>query len=326
MQNYCSSDHPGSMQPTYVSLWQGDNTTSQCQAYADLNACNPAHYEPVVDAFVRRYLITEAHPITYAQQGSLVYDPAIETIVDTCQKYPGGCDTVLKQVCSTYTRADLATNPNLASLCGCFMSDFQYNSYGGAFGVKKICDPACTLQSAVKPLNTSNTCTTQSCDQAICVIDNVKIELLSNSTAGNINFAQACASCTGGAGCVCNISDISVTSVESKLGNINLSQQCGGNPNCFKSDANGVPQVVPCSTLDPSGGTVVAPSSKLSTTALLIIIAVVVLVVILIIIFLLLLGRRKEEPTILRNYQPIAGPPPGSYSYTGSSSGGAPLI
>jgi hypothetical protein len=305
---------------TYVQKWQGDYTNiSGCQEFCDLNAGAETQYVPVVDAFVRKYLITDNHPITYAQQGSGVYDPAIETVINVCQKYPGGCDAVLGQVCSGYTRADLASNPSLADLCGCFLADAQYNAYTGAFGVQKICDPACTLQSAVKPIIlASNPPAIQECGQAICVIDNVKIELLQNSTAGNISFNQACASCTGGAGCTCDISNISVTSVESTLGNISLSQQCGGNVNCFKPDANGVPQSVPCSTLEPSGGTG-SSTSKLSTSMLFIIIAIIVVVVIIIIVIIFLLSKRKEEPTTLRSGGISAGPPP-AYGY-GSSGG-----
>ena len=199
------------------------------------------------------------------------------------------------------------------------MSDEQYDSYGGAFGIQKICDPACVLQSAVKPKDPANQFGTLRCDQTICVIDDVSISILGQSTVGDINFAQACASCTGGAGCSCNISDISITAVESTINDINFGQNCG-NVNCWQSDANGIPQQVDCSVLggssEETGGTT-SPPSAFSDNMVLIIIGIIVAIVILAIIIILLLRRRQEEPSRFRMGEQSPPAPPPAFRYTG---------
>lgn len=303
MANYCSID---SGLETYEEKWQGDAFTSECRAYVELNQGQQFRYVPVVDAYARQYLLTENKPITYAQQGSLVYDPAIEDLIDVCQSNPGGCDNVLEQKCAGFLREDLKANPNLGKLCGCFMSDSVYDSYTGAFGVEPICDPACTLQSAVKPRDPAGQFATLKCNQTICVMDDIKIELLNNTTTGDINFSQACASCGTGSGCTCNISDISITAVESSVKNVSFEQQCGI-VNCFKSDANGVPQSVPCSSLEPGGGTT-SPASRISATTILIIIGIIILLIIIIIVIVALV--RRPDPTPAPRYEQGLAPPP----------------
>lgn len=313
MANYCSTDDS----QTYTEKWQGDIVSSKCRAYVELNPGQQLRYAPTVDAYARRYLLTDNNPITYAQQGSQVYDPAVEDLIDVCQKYPGGCDAVLEQKCAGFLREDLKANPNLGKLCGCFLSDNVYDSYTGAFGVQPICDPACTLQSAVKPRDPSDQFTTLKCDQTICVMDDIKIELLNNTTTGDINFSQACASCGTGAGCVCNISDISVTAVESTVKNVSFNQQCGV-VNCFKSDANGVPQLVDCSALEPSTGGSASPASKISNTTILIIVGIILFLIVVIIIIVVL--ARKQDPTPAPRYEGMLAPPPAYYGY-GSPAG-----
>lgn len=306
MTNYCRTDD---LSQTYTEKWQGDEVTSNCRKYTTLNAGNQPQYVPVVDGYVRRYLLTDANPVTYPQQGSLVYDPRIEDVIEVCQDYPGGCDAVLGQYCAGFAREDLKNNPNLGKLCGCFMSDAEYDKYTGAFGVSKICDPACALQSAVKPRDPQNQFITLKCEQSICVIDDVTISILSKSTVGDINFAQACSSCSEGSGCVCNISDISITAVESAIPNINFSQQCGGLVNCFKRDANGIPQQVECTSLDSgsgggsSGGG--STTSKISS-GLIIGIILAIVAVIIIIIAIAIISRRSNDTSGL-NYRGTPG-------------------
>lgn len=310
MSNYCSTDDIAG--PTYQQKWQGDEITSNCRKYVALNTGNQLQYVPVVDAYVRRYLITDAHPITYAQQGSLIYDPAIEDVIDVCQTYPGGCDNALNQECAGFTRNDLKNNPNMGKLCGCFMADAEYDKYTGAFGVTKVCDPACVLQSAVKPRDPTNQFGFLSCNQSICVIDDVTISILQKSQTGDITFAQACSSCSGGAGCTCNISDISIESVQSTIKDINFAQSCGGNQRCYKRDANGIPQLVDCSALTGTGSSS-SPTSIFSNTAVILGIIVLVALILVVIIVALIASRRRNEPVPFRN-QPYVAPPPPLYA------------
>lgn len=320
MENYCKTDD---LDGTYIQKWQGDEITSKCRGFVALNTGLQAQYVPVTDGYVRRYLITDSNPITYPQQGSLIYQPAIADVVKVCQSYPGACDNALGSVCSGFTREDLKDNPNMARLCGCFMSDNVYDTYTGAFGVSKICDPLCVLQSAVKPRDPNSATQTLHCAQTVCVIDDVTISVLGKSNVGDISFGQSCSSCGTGAGCTCNISDISITSVESTLGNINLAQQCGNNNvNCFKRDASGVPQKVDCSELGGTGNSTSASTKGTALRNILIIIGIIVAVIVIIIIIALVLRRNRNEPTMLRNPDPYLAPPP-NYYYSGTNRGPA---
>ena len=296
MTDYCGDDTQGG--DSFQDKWIGDEITSKCRKYVALNQGNQANYVPVVDAMARKYLITDQNPITYPQQGSQIYDPFVETVIDVCQSYPGGCDNVLDQACSGVVRDDLRSNYNQGKLCGCFMPDLQYDSYQGAFGVSKICDPACTLQSAVKPRDPQNQFVTLSCDQTVCVIDDIKINLLNNTTAGNVTFAQACGSCGTGGGCTCYISDVSVTATESNIGDINFEQNCGGTPNCYQT-IGGVPTLVDCSVLEGDDQTDSGGTSFISENALLIIIVATILLLVFLIVIYFVVRSRKSD-VILR--------------------------
>jgi hypothetical protein len=301
MALYCSTDDSGSGQ-TYTQKWQGDELTSPCRRFVALNLGNQRQYVPVVDAYVRRYLLTERRAISYPAQGSSLYDPAIADVVQVCQTYPGACDNVLQTVCSGFTAQELGGNPSQASLCGCFLSSAEYNKSGGVFGVGRECSPTCLLQSAVKPRDPSSQTDFLRCKQSICIIDDVTINILGKSTAGNISFNQACSSCGTGAAnssssCICSISDVSITAVESTIKDTSFTQQCGGaqNVRCFKRDINGVPQSIPCNSLDPATANPATTTTSLTSSRLrtiLIISIVVIVVIIIIVIVVLLLNHR----------------------------------
>ena len=312
MTTYCSTND--SM--TYQQKWTGDDVTSPCQKYVEANltpVCHSNYYMPVVDGFVRKYFLTDGHAITYPQQGSSVFDPTMNTIISVCQNSPGGCDAVLTEICNGFTRADLEANPNEATLCGCFLADATYNAYLGSFGITKACDPLCQLQSAVKPASEPNNCTTETCNQTICVIDDVTISLLNGSTAGNISFDQACSSCsTSSGGCTCDINNVSLTLVQSSIKNVSFSQACGNNINCFQNNADGVPEVVSCTT-STSSTTTTSPASSVSTGTILLFVVIAVIIIIIIIILIVVFRKRQlQQPSIFKAGQqaPSVAPPP----------------
>lgn len=315
MSLFCSTSDQGGQ--TYLEKWQGDELTSPCRRFVALNLGNQRQYVPVIDAFVRRYLLTERNAVTYAQQGAGLYDPAIEDVVKVCQTYVGGCENVLNSVCSGFTTQELSGNPNLASLCGCHLSDTEYNKYGGVFGVSRECSPTCLLQSAVKRRDPSNETAFLRCNQSICIIDDVTINILGKSTAGNISFNQACGSCGPNSACVCSISDVSISAVESTIKDTSFLQQCGGQAavRCFKRDINGVPQSIPCENLDPSTATPTTTTTLTSARIRLILIIVVIVIVVIIIIVIIILLLRRNQPSVYRPATTtlIAAPPPAYY-------------
>ena len=302
MANFCTTDDVGGR--TYVEKWQGDNLTSECRAFANaIRPTQPNRYVPATNGLASRYLVTDQNAVTFQQQGSLVYDPDIETVVEVCQDFPGGCDNILSNYCEGFTREDLGENPNLAKLCGCFLSDAEYDKYTGSFGVEPICDPACVIQSTVKPVDPNDPTLTRRCNQTVCVIDDVTINVLGQTTTGDINFAQACAACSN-AGCTCSISDVSISAVESVVGNINFDQNCGGPPTCFQRDENGVPQEVECSLLEGGQDRVTSPTSLFSNFNILVIIGIVVAVIIIIVIAILVFSRRSEQTPLYGSGSP----------------------
>lgn len=257
METYCSNDIEEPMTSKWVSVPGKD-----CNRFVAENTGKKDFYEPVIAAMVNEYLITQNKPITSPQSDGPNHDPFIDRIIEICRENPGACDDVLQQKCQSVQREDLSTNVNLANLCGCFMEDIEYAKFS-SFGIEKICDPVCTIGSSVKPWDstTLNPAQFQKCNQNICIMDDITLDILAQSAVGDITFSQACGSCgsDGSGSCRCFITDTTVQAINSKIGDINFEQACGNTPFCFKSNpvAGAPPIEIDCDTqdtVDQSGG------------------------------------------------------------------------
>lgn len=318
MTDYCSNN----TETGYESKWTGTPTSSDCLRYVQENAGNLAFYQPVIAAMVTRYLITDNHPITSIQTSGSSYDPFIQTVVDVCRTNPGACDAVLKQKCVGVTRDQLSNNVNLANLCGCFMPDLQY-ALDSSFGITRECDPVCAIGSAVAQLDTttSNPAEFKKCKQSVCVIDDVTINILAHSVTGPISFSQACGSCAGNAGtgsCRCYIENVSLTSINSLIGDVSFNQQCGGQPLCYKSApvAGAPPIQVDCGTGTPiASGTGSSSGTGTGTNPVpfLWIALAIMGVIILVILLISASGSKKTTQTFIvqqtpaRSSRPLIG-------------------
>ncbi|MFS8159056.1 MAG: hypothetical protein ACMG6E_02370, partial [Candidatus Roizmanbacteria bacterium] len=206
MAAFCSNDAEEPMAAIGNNKWTGSPINKDCVRYVSENAGNKDHYGPVIEAMVRRYLITQNKPITSIESdGNAGHDPFIDTIVNVCRNNAGACDPTLKEKCQGVTREQLSSNVNLANLCGCFLEDIEYAKFSG-FGVKAaICDPVCTIGTSVKKWDqaTTNPAKFDECKQSLCIIDDVTINVLANSNVGDITFSQACGNCAkaGDASC-----------------------------------------------------------------------------------------------------------------------------
>jgi hypothetical protein len=308
MATYCSDD----TETSYKAKWVGTASTKDCLRYVQENAGNLPFYGPVITAMVSRYLLTDNNKITSVQTDGSQYDPFITTIVNVCRENAGACDAVLKQKCAGVTRTELSNNVNLASLCGCFMPDIQYESLS-QFGIERDCDPVCVLGTAVHlhDTATSNPAEFLKCGQSICVIDDVTLNILAGSVVGDISFSQACSSCSDGGGsgsCRCYITDTTITAIDSLLGNVSFQQQCGNTPLCYrKAPVLGAPPIqVDCDTGDDIVGGSKTTSSKINPTRTLQIVLGVLIFLILIGVMAALSSRDTEiSPPIL-----IPGAPP----------------
>ena len=299
MAAYCSNDS----ETGYENKWNGTPASDDCLRYVQENAGDLAFYQPVISAMVTRYLLTDNHPITSIQTSGSSYDPFIETVVDVCRSNAGACDAVLTQKCASVTRDQLSDNVNLANLCGCFMPDLQYAS-NSSFGITRECDPVCAIGSAVGQLDptTSDPAEFLKCKQSICVIDDVEINILAHSVTGPISFSQACGSCAGNAGtgsCRCYIENVSLTSINSLIGDVSFNQQCGGAPLCYKSApvAGAPPIQVDCGTGTPIASSTGTSSGTGTNPTPFLWIALAIMGVILLVILLIATSGSKSRNT-----------------------------
>jgi hypothetical protein len=155
----------------------------------------------------------------------------------------------------------------------------------------------CVLGTAVKPLDTttSNPAEFLNCTQSICIIDDVTIQILSNSSTGNITFAQACGSCannnTAGS-CRCYIEDVTLQAVNSLVGDISFQQQCG-TPTCYNSNPIvGAPPI----QIDCTSGAATGASASSSSSSGLTYIVLGIIILIFIILLLVAYFQNIRNP------------------------------
>ena len=298
MAGFCSDD----TETSYKNKWSGTSITSDCLRFVEENTGNLNSYKPVISAMVTRYLITENNAVTSPQSSGSAYDPFIQDLINVCRANPGACDDVLKQKCANVKREDLSNNVNLANVCGCFMPDIEYAA-NSTYGISKECDPVCALGSSIHLLDTttSNPAKSKECKQAICVIDDVTINVLANSVVGDVSFAQACGNCasSGSSSCRCFITDTTVTAVNSLIGDVSFNQQCGGAPTCYQSApvAGAPPIQVDCNTgvvIDNGGGSSGGGSGS-SSSGPVAALWVAIAIMILIILFIIILAVRSRS-------------------------------
>jgi len=302
MATYCSDNS----EMPYQSKWIGTPATKDCLRFVQENAGNLPFYGPVIGAMVQRYLLTDNNKITSVQTDGSNYDSFITTIVEVCRENPGACDAILKQKCAGVTREELSNNVNLASLCGCHMPDIQYESFS-QFGIQRECDPVCALGTAVHlhDTTTSNPAAFIKCNQSICVIDDVTLNILAGSVTGDISFSQACSSCSDGGGngsCRCYITDTTITAIDSLIGNVSFQQQCGNTPLCYrKAPVLGAPPIqIDCASgNDIQGGSTTSGNRTNPIRTLWIVLGILILLIVIGIMFASTRGQEISPPIFI---------------------------
>jgi uncharacterized protein DUF5857 len=246
-----------------------------------------------------------------------------------CTTAPGICQEGLNTTCSNTTVNDLLRDPALVPWCGCYMPSDQYQKYVDQDQVEKPCTPMCARQGNI-PVMSADGRQTVLCNQSVCIIDNVTISLENSNVGGGINFSQFCGGCsapvsgvngtsndTAGTGsqqassCLCIISDATIAAASSDIGGgINLSENCGSNPQCFKQnptpgdgnpsqlpiDCNGPPDQNPYADIgqdEPSG-------LSFQTWVIIILVIIGVFVVILFMLYLSRHGNDSDDKIIPR--------------------------
>ena len=235
--------------------------------------------QKIFDDALRLYL-SEGFTIGLAE-GMPGYNEFQDTLYGYCTTVPGLCDNVLSQMCSSQTTNILLNNPGLIPWCGCNMADEEYKQWADDFQVPKSCTPICSRQGNIYP-GLPNHSGFDVCHDNVCVMDQVAVEI-ANAELGAANFNQICGGCATdlrettveeemtkndsisrmanssvSSACECIIVDDNIEIMNAKLGNVNLTQRCGGNATCY-STANGVRTAVDCKTGKPKSQNVLTP-------------------------------------------------------------------
>jgi hypothetical protein len=193
--------------------------------------------------------------------------PFTDFLYSVCKKYPILCESFLQQECGSVDPIEFQTNKNAWDWCGCYMADSQYQKYTDSFGVTKECTPFCNVPNTI-PLTNGDTTQPLFCQQSVCIIDDVAINLVKThfqSTNNNINFSQVCSACGSGyaqgtnnqstfannstnsnlnnvstSNCQCILNNFTLNSLNSTItgDGINISQACNGNSKCYNSVTN----------------------------------------------------------------------------------------
>ena len=189
----------------------GDDACAESSAPPQADACAAIPFAgvptPTGEAFARNMLEQAVNKFTAGIGGNLVGSSATAVdqgftnwLLSVCSEYPQLCSNFLRTTCKSVTPEVLKVNPNAAQWCGCYMPDEEYTSYVNNFGLSKHCTPYCAAGDVI-PLYDANTNTPLTCDQGVCIIDDVTITLAKTKFAnsgngGNLNFNQICNTCS----------------------------------------------------------------------------------------------------------------------------------
>lgn len=303
-------------------------------ASAFINSAGFSWSRDVVEEVLRRYQLDGFSLGTLP--GYTGYNDFQNILYSICQNVPGLCQTQLTSMCNIQTTQRLLNNPVKVQWCGCYMPNSQYSDYQNNFGINRECTPICNRLGNIFQPNPSGLGRV-TCQQGICVIDDVNITLASTNVSGQVSVNQICGGCGGQSSCQCYILDTNITAVNSTIGgNIDINQACSATT-CYRtSDAetnNGQTTNNSSGAFDPNSSTTANvpcdapvdynPVDQNNQTAaeqahnegrnekLYLIIGIVI--VLIIILFILLLGAQGHKPdTII--------PRTGSKSQTGSTS------
>jgi hypothetical protein len=250
-----------------------------------------------------KFLLNQAVAKYYNNNGDLLnnntqINPAFrEFVFGVCSAYPGLCtDFIKNKVCNNIDGTNVTESIETVQWCGCNMDPGVYTEYADNFGVSRQCTPYCNIPKVI-PYIDPDTETPLYCDQSICMIDNVtmnlaKTRVLSEGTNGDINFSQICNSCsaTGNNGtnsntvsnsnsvnsntnyednsrslatinCQCVLNGFTLTTIGATIeGGVNISQACNGNAKCYSNGSNldGSTLEVDCKGSTTSQNTVIA--------------------------------------------------------------------
>jgi hypothetical protein len=160
--------------------------------------------------------------------GTEGYNPFQDLLYDNvCCPYASVCQDALEKTCSNKTAQRISLNPDLNKWCGCHLPAEEYLDYSRKFNIPPECTPMCNRVSVLpitginsKPVN---------CNQSICLIDDISVNLVNAQIKGGLNFNQICGTCPSGS-CSCIIDNDTVDIRNSTIGGnaTVINEGCGG--------------------------------------------------------------------------------------------------
>lgn len=151
-----------------------------------------------------------------------------------CCPYPGLCQAGLDVACETYTAQRISLDPSIASWCGCHLPAGEYEDYSSKYNIPPQCTPMCNRVGTIPIVGINAEPVV--CEQSVCLIDGVSLNLVRAQIGGGIDFTQVCANC-GGGGCSCVVADTTIDITNSVIGGVvfPVSEGCG-NVSCTQSN------------------------------------------------------------------------------------------
>lgn len=274
----------------------------------DINPSNYQRAKLVFTTAVRKYL--EAGGKLDAIEGEDGSNEEFNALVyKICNSYPGLCTELLGDFCSNKSPEDLTRNPSTASFCGCYLNPLVYEGIAGKFGINRECSSFCNIEG-VLPLSDGTFTGSKRCNQSVCMIDNVSINIVDSRIDGAINLGNICGNCpTGTVGsqsasnCECILDNITVDIVNSSISTINLQQSCS-KISCYSTNPNNNNRTrIDCNTGEPIRTELQEKQRESSIYHNLKIIGLILLFVILIVIIYFLIRPTDKIPDIVNvNY------------------------
>lgn len=188
---------------------------------------------------------------------SAVGNPFNEKAVELCSgayaaapdsSVAGVCDPYLLESCKSITDLDTLKNDiTLNQLCGCFLNQDKgsniYLKYYDA-SIPYNCTPVCNFPEVVRPGGGEGG-GFRNCEESICVIDDITVNIINSKFGGKFTFAEVCPSSGGAGNTQCYLSSEEITEINSiaKQSGIDLNEACSP---CNVYQTNDPNQIKPC--------------------------------------------------------------------------------